>query len=230
MSFHIYEGARGSRFVGDHKLGPIVAKISKVADAPVNSHARDEAAKDLLHKLGQHTQQEVINLHARGVPGYGPANPVWRTTHCRRNDGVAYRWWPVGFLIPWWARGIDVRPERVRAFCESARARGYTVTATYPGSVGEAQHVNFRKAPRLPRRSLKLGDKGAKVLLMTRRLANLGYLDHGSGHFTNDVEAAVKAFQKHYHQKPDGVVGVHTQRAIVSAVRRHNKRMKRRRS
>jgi hypothetical protein len=229
MAFAIFSGARGSRFVGDHKLGPIVAKISMAADAPINSHARDQAAAALLHDLGQHTQAEVIELHRQGVPGFGPANPVNRTTHCRFNDGIAYRFWPPFFKIPWWARGIDVRPEGggVPRFCAEARREGFIVTPTYPGSVGEAQHVNFRKLPRLLPPPLKRGAKRSpRVWALKKNLRALGYFHGDGGHsgFGKRLQQAVVAFQKANHLAPDGVVGPHTQAAIKAALRRKGKR------
>jgi hypothetical protein len=222
MAFAIYTGARGSRFVGDGKLGPIVARISKAADAPINSHARDSRAAAQLHQLGQHTQAEVIVLHARGVPGYGPANPVNRTTHCRRNDGVAYPL-PAGIVLPWWGRGTDVHPDRVPAFCAEARKEGFTVTATYPGSVGEAQHVNFRKLPRFSLPPLERGAHGIRVKRLTRALTKLGYMPKAGGTFGPVVEAAVKKFQRDHHQLADGIVGTHTIRAIKTALRHKRK-------
>jgi hypothetical protein len=225
VPFHIYTGAGGSRFVGDHKLGPVVARISRAADAPINSHARDQAAAAQLHQLGQHTQAEVIVLHAQGVPGFGPANPVKATTHCRYNDGVAYRFWPWGFRIPWWARGIDVRPDRVAAFCREAAREGFTVTATYPGSVGEAQHVNFRRLPSLFR-ELRHGSRGQRVRWVQRWLVKIGDLKAGTfkaGHYDRATLTGVERFQRHHHLEPDGVYGPHTSASFRARVRRYRK-------
>lgn len=230
MSFHVYHGAEGSRFVGDSKLGPIVAAISVKSGVGINSHARDQSAAAMLHSIGLHTQAEVIVLHARGVPGFGPANPVSRTTHCRYNDGVAYRMWPPGFRIPWWARGIDTRNSA--RFCEVAREMGWTVTLTYPGSPGEGQHVNLRKLPHPLRisiwekRPLKRGAKGARVRAVTRILARLGYLQHTMDEYTAGVVKAVEKYQKEHHQKPDGIVGLHTRRQLETSNRQYKKRQK----
>lgn len=230
--FQLYEGHAG-RFVGDRKLGPLVAEISKAAECRVNSHARDKRAASLLHAIGQHTQAEVIDLHAQGVPGYGPANPVSRTTHCRRNDGVAYPL-PAGVLLPWWGRGIDVDINRRNEFCAEARKRGWVVTPTYPGAVGEAQHVNFRRVPRIVLPPLKRGSHGPRVRRLNRALVYLhrpdgeSYLtkELSSSHFNAATDRAVRRFQRDHGLADDGTVGIHTQRAIRAAVRRRKLRLK----
>ena len=222
MDFAIFEGAHGTRFVGERDFGPIVAHVSRMSGVGINSHARDEAAAHLLHEIGLHTQQEVIDLHARGVPGYGPANPVDRTTHCRRNDGIAYPHVPVGGVLAPWQRGIDT--QNSPAFCEEARRLGYVVTLTYPGEAGEAQHVNFHTyahAAENPYPVLKPGAIGEGVLhltgaLMTIRSPRTGqpYLHHHHLHYTEDVQAVVEQFQRDHHQQPDRVVAAHTWQQI----------------
>jgi hypothetical protein len=52
--------------------------------AAIQSCYRGEDAKELLHKNKKHTQAEVFDLHAKGVPGFGPANPPDRGSHLIR--------------------------------------------------------------------------------------------------------------------------------------------------
>lgn len=245
MKYNIYTGADGRRFVGEPGFGELVAEISMASGASVTRHVADAEAAGLLHQVGQHTQAEVIVLSEAHTPGYGPANPVNMSTHCRHNDGIAYTWWPRFALIPKWARGIDVNVALRDKFCAVARTKGFTVTVTYPGSVGEAQHVNFRKAPKInwwQLRPLHPGDGGMRARQVVKLLAYIHdpdtkhpYLGHGvkpqgktPGHRKLDpmVTAAVKSFQKDHHQKPDGIVGVHTIRALRAAKRRAKQRRK----
>jgi hypothetical protein len=217
MAFIVIEGAENTKFVGDDKFGPLVGHVSKLSGVGINSHARDQEAAAQLHSIGLHTQAEVIQKHANGEPGYGPANPVDRTTHCRRNDGVAFPHLPAGAQLEPWERGIDTRNSP--AFCNEARQLGFVVTLTYPHSAGEAQHVNFRTDPHYtaPPHTLKEGDTGPLVVRLTHILSvlrrpslNVKYLDHSHVHFSKSVQTALEQFQRDHHQHPDGVCGAHT--------------------
>ena len=55
MGLRIYTGARGSQFVCDDDggFGDTVAAISKRADAPITSCAREKAAEPFLRQLGK---------------------------------------------------------------------------------------------------------------------------------------------------------------------------------
>lgn len=239
MALVIYTGARGSRFVCDTNggFGDAVSYISIAADAPIISCAREQAAEPLLRRLGKMSQRELYQCaQAKKATGAcpdscggncNPANPPGQSTHERYNDGVAYAWWPARFRIPVWARGIDVQRDRVAAFCAEARGQGYTVTLTYPGSPNESQHVNFRKAPKISLWKIRPwhpGDGGRRGKEITGILRTI--LDPqtrrpyllGSG--AAAVELAVKAFQRDHAQKPDGIVGVHTIRALRAVKRR----------
>jgi hypothetical protein len=244
MSLHIYTGARGSRFVCDDDggFGDLVALMSQRADAPINSCAREQAAEHLLRELGRMSQRELYDCaqakrrtgrcpdHCHG--NCNPANPPGQSTHERRNDGRAYRWWPLFFRLPVWARGIDVDRGRVGAFCAEARREGFTVSLTYPGVSSEAQHVNFRKQPKISLwkvRPLREGMRGPRGSMVVRLLWELKdpqthepYLDpaiHPHGKVTHQVAAAIKAFQRDHHQRDDGAVGIHTIRAMRGALR-----------
>lgn len=239
-TYRVYAGASGQRFVANTKLGPIVAHISRVSGCEVTRVYAGQDAAALVHSVGLHTQAEVIAMHAAGVPGYGPANPVSRSTHCERNDGVAYPRWPAGFWVPWWGCGMDLKIAEIGAFIAEAAREHSLVTRTYPGSVGEAQHCNFRKAPRGLRakvnlwktRPLRRGSKGARVRFITRMLCRIPdkngrrYLFEPSNTVTHRVESAIAAFQRDHHQKVDGIVGVQTRAQIVASYRWHKRKGK----
>lgn len=244
MALRIFTGAQGSRFVCDDGggFGDAVAAISKRANAPINSCAREAAARPFLRQLGKRDQQDLFDCaQTKKRTGQCPpecdqpcnaANPPGQSTHERFNDGKAYRWWPRFFRLPVWARGIDVQRDRVSAFCEEARREGFIVKLTYPGSAQEAQHVNFRKPPKINLwkfRPLRPGAVGPRVSLVVRHLWRLidpqtgkPYLDPHvipRGRMTPEVVAAVKAFQRDHHQRDDGEVGIHTITALRAALR-----------
>jgi len=238
VTFVVLEGAEGTRFVGDTDFGPVVAHLSQLSGVGINSHARDQAAAGLLHALGQHTQAEVIELHARGVPGFGPANPVDRTSHCCFNDGVVRPDLPAGAQLPPWQRGIDTRDSA--AFCQAARRIGLIVTLTYPGSPAEGQHVNCHTQVHsgvadLP--TLQPGDRTHphRVWRLSQLLMEISrpghsralserYLHHHHTAYTPDVVQVVRAFQHDHHLEADGVVGWHTWMQLL-ALEQHFKQV-----
>lgn len=213
----------------DARLYPELVAIKKAAgytnSALYNSIYRGDDARALLNKHGKSSQKQLYILFQQGRGN--PANPPGYSTHEERNDGVAYRKWPRGARIPYWAVGIDSRDPR--KLMEAARKRGWTVTLTYPNNPREAHHCNFRKEPKLKLfRALRKGSRGPRVATMTARLAYLGYLDgvsprRGTGGFGPRVEAAVKRFQKRHQQKVDGIYGIHTHRQLLASVA-HTKR------
>jgi len=110
---------------------------------------------------------------------------------------------------------------------------------TYPASPLEAQHINFRKQPKINLwavRPLKAGSRGPRVGIVVRLLWEIEdpqtgkpYLNpqvHPHGQMTPNVVAAVKAFQHDHHQREDGTVGIHTIRALRAALRLQRKRKK----
>lgn len=250
MALRIFEGYGGSRFVCDDDggFGDAVATISRRAHAPINSCAREPAAKSLLQKIGKMDQGTLYQCYLdrlrtgtcpAGCHGNcNPANPPGRSTHERRNDGSAYPG-AVGRLLKVWERGIDVAIDRVDEFCAQARKEGWVVTRTYPGVASEAQHVNFRKKPRIniwEVRPLKAG-MGANPL-DTRRVkwviaglkrahdpqTRAPYLPAGfhqtKPRMGDRVIKALRAFQRDHSQTADGVVGYHTAQQLKVARRR----------
>jgi hypothetical protein len=238
MTFVVLEGAEGTRFVGDTDFGPIVEHLSRTSGVGINSHARDQAAADLLHSIGLHTQAEVIELHARRVPGFGPANPVERTSHCCFNDGVVRPDLPPGAALPAWQRGIDTRDSA--AFCQAARRAGLIVTLTYPGSREEGQHVNChtqvhsgvaglptlhpgdrehpRRVWRLSQLLMEISRPGHSRALSER------YLHHHFEVYEPQVVRALRECQRDHHLDDDGVVGWHTWMQLL-ALEQHFKQV-----
>lgn len=234
-TYKIYVGASGSKFVANTKIGPVIEHCSRTSGCEVTRVYAGADATALVHSVGLHTQAEVIVLHAQGVPGYGPANPTDQSTHCERNDGVAYPNWPKRMWLPWWGCGMDLKIAEIANFIAEAAREHNMVTRTYPHSVGEAQHCNFRRAPVLPNiwkiRPLHHGSKGARVRFVTRMLAKIpfgtkgrAYLGEPSNTMTDRIVLAVKDFQREHHQKQDGIIGVQTRAQIVAAYRYHKKR------
>jgi hypothetical protein len=238
VTFVVLEGAEGTRFVGDTDFGPIVEQLSRTSGIGITSHARDQAAADLLHSLGQHTQAEVIELHSREVPGFGPADPVETSSHCGFNDGVVRPDLPLGARLPAWQRGIDTRNSP--AFCQAARRAGLIVTLTYPGSPREGQHVNCHTQVHsgvadLP--TLHPGDRQHpnRVWRLSQLLMEISrpghsralserYLHHHHTAYTPDVVSVVRELQHDHHLAADGVVGWHTWMQLL-ALEQHFKQV-----
>jgi murein L,D-transpeptidase YcbB/YkuD len=85
-------------------------------------------------------------------------------------------------------------------------------------------------------RPLREGARGPRVSLVVRLLwqavdpqTGKPYLDphvKPKGKFNPQVTSAVKAFQRDHQQKDDGVVGIHTIRALRAAARLKGKKAK----
>jgi GH24 family phage-related lysozyme (muramidase) len=239
-------GARGSRFVCDETagFGDAVAEVSRRADAPVNSCARETAAEPLLHQIGKMSQAELFACSQHCVASCNgncnPANPPGFSTHERRNDGIAYSGIPRGGRLRYWQRGIDVDVSRVQAFIREMGQEGWLVTQTYPGSPREAQHVNFRRQPRISLwefRPLEPGMRGRRVrevVRLLRRIQEPGkrvpYLTGTDklpvrSFYTKNRAAAVKRFQHDHGMTVDGIVGVRTITVLRGTARRPPSRL-----
>ena len=204
-------------------LAPVLLRIKEHTGATLNSCDRSAAAEPVLRKFGKKSQRELYEGFRRGLPGFNPANPPGRSTHERRNDGVAYPG-PAGAPLPYWCVGMDWSD--AAAVIRAARAEGFTASITYPGNPREGHHVNFRKEPRLPFRSLRRGATGSAVVDLTRRLSYVHsrddgrpYLDGKRRTFDAETEAALKRFQAEHHQVADGVYGPSTHRQLQASVR-----------
>ena len=159
------------------------------------------------------------------VPDANPANPPGRSTHERRNDGVAYPGHP-GDDLEYWQVGMDW--DNPPAAIAAARKLGWIATVTYRNNVHEAQHVNFRKEPDPGVPHARPGSDGPEVRQITHILATIRspvdgrpYLPEAFPHYGPHVIDAVKRFQAEHHQDVDGIVGPHTATQLAVALRRH---------
>lgn len=114
----------------------------------VSSDRRDNPHTErLLHRLGLHTQREIIELHARGVPGFGPADPVELSSHCGYSDGESYPEIPAGGILPHpeFELGRDVTDWD--QLLEVSERRGYDMRQPYD-SGDEEHHLNEMSDPK----------------------------------------------------------------------------------
>ena len=95
----------------------------------------------LLHRLGLHTQVELIEL------GY-PANPVDLSSHCGYSDGISEPSIKREHRFPkdkLWMLGMDVT--LWDSLLAGARRLGYELAQPYPAG-DEEHHVNLRRNPK----------------------------------------------------------------------------------
>ncbi|MGZ4392883.1 MAG: peptidoglycan-binding protein [Gaiellaceae bacterium] len=207
------------------ELADEIQKIKQMSGASLNSCDRSPEAEPLLARCGKHSQKQLYDMFVNHVAGANPANPPGRSTHERRNDGVAYPG-TAGAQLEYWQVGMDWN--NPPAAIAAARKLGWIATVTYPMSAHETQHVNFRKEPEEGIPNGKPGDDGPNVQKITHVLATIQspinhqpYLPEAFPHYGDRVVAAVKRFQTEHHQDVDGIVGPHTATQLAVALRRH---------
>jgi Putative peptidoglycan binding domain len=200
-----------------------IQRIKELSGAHLNSCDRSPEAEPILRQHGKHSQRELYDAFIHHQPGANPANPPGRSTHERRNDGVAYPG-PPGVQLEAWQVGMDW--DNPPAAIAAARQLGWIATVTYPHNAREAQHVNFRKEPDDAIPFGKPGDDGPEVRKITHVLATIRspvtqqpYLPEAFPHYGPRVIDAVKRFQAEHHQDVDGIVGPHTATQLAVALR-----------
>jgi peptidoglycan hydrolase-like protein with peptidoglycan-binding domain len=207
------------------ELADEIVAIKAESGASLNSCDRSPEAEPILKRVGKQSQAQLYDGFIHHRPGYNPANPPGRSTHERRNDGVAYPG-NAGDQLEYWQVGMDwTNPPAV---IKAASKRGWIVTTTYPNSAHEAQHLNFRKEPEQDDPTLRVTNEGPNVKRMAGILAAIKspvnqqpYLPEAFPHFGPKVEAAVKRFQEEHHQKADGICGPQTWAQLHVAQRQH---------
>jgi hypothetical protein len=150
VSFHDVPMPRGLAFAISH--------IERHG-APVSIFSADRT----VGAIAAHNKQFGTALHAQqflfdnqGKPGFNPANPPSRTSHCYFADGnPAYKSTKgqiiaPGGRIPWYSLGIDVsdvgKVEEVGRFLKVAHELGYEFVQPY-SSGSERHHVISVKSP-----------------------------------------------------------------------------------
>jgi Putative peptidoglycan binding domain len=205
-----------------------IEQIRELSGARLNSCDRSPEAEPTLRRCGKMSQRQLWEAWTHHEPGANPANRPGTSTHERRNDGVAYAG-KAGDRLKYWQVGMDWNDPP--AAMAAARQLGWIASVTYPQSIHETQHVNFRKQPDPTLPTAAPGDDGPAVKAITRALASIQspisgrpYLPEAFPHYGRQVTAAVKRFQREHHQKPDGVVGPHTATQLAVSLRRHRRR------
>lgn len=125
---------------------PVFRRLKAESGCTYNSIDRSDAAAKILHRFGKHTQREVIRLYEEGVPGYGPADPVDESSHCRRNDGIVDPRKPRKAKLPAWKVGFDVNDDQIERVKKAARRLGWEVFQPYKTG-SEFHHLNFVRKP-----------------------------------------------------------------------------------
>lgn len=115
--------------------------------------------------IAAHNEQFNTHLHAQlylfqnqGKPGFNPANPPNRTSHCYFADAVialllTHNGHPVrvGGEIPRWALGVDLsdhgKAEDISRFLTVARRLGYDFRQPYIDQSRERHHVILVNSP-----------------------------------------------------------------------------------
>jgi hypothetical protein len=150
VSFHDVPMPRGLAFAISH---------IESHGAPVSIFSADRT----VAAINAHNAQFGTTLHAQqflfdnqGKPGFNPANPPNRTSHCYFADGnPAYKNTKgqivaPGGKIPWYSLGIDVcdkgKVEDVSNFLRVAHTLGYEFVQPY-ASGSEKHHVVSVKSP-----------------------------------------------------------------------------------
>lgn len=221
------------------KLAEEIRTIKKNTGAVLQSCYRGRDAEALLKRLGKQSQSQLYQGFIQGRPGYNPANPPGHSTHELYNDGVAYSG-PSGMRLRYWQVGMDWDVNHVQDVVREAARLGFTASVTYPTSIRERQHVNFRKEPIINLfKNLKEGMYSPRVVAIRRHLAYIPspkthkpYLpsperEHGKQtYFDHALERAIKQFQKDHGQHVDGIYGIQTARQLNTSARYHKNKAK----
>jgi putative peptidoglycan binding protein len=215
---------------------PVRRVMAETGATPTSiCRSSDPECAAILHRNGKGTQADLVRDPRRyGVLGI--PNPVGRSTHEQRSDGVAYSG-PIGRRLKAWECGMDWPdasiPDVMAAF---TRMRAVPI---HPYAAGvEYHHINLRRKPILFR-ALKLGSTGPRVALLTHRLRIVeahgkrehhhGRLCPYTGRYGPVVRRHLVAFQEAHGLKGDGVCGPATWRNLEAAARAAKKAKKARR-
>lgn len=199
------------------QAAPMVARVKAASGETLNSCFRGEEAKALLKRLGKMDQPTLYWGYVNRLPGFNPANPPKNSPHECYSDGVSPPGYSRGTRIPDIMCGQDwSNGPRVISFYQSQGIPAYR-----PYMAGnEVQHVGMGKIPKTGV-WLNVGMRDKKVIDLKRRLAFVPRPKKNGGRpyytpdaaarksnvFTDELEKAVKFFQRDHGMVGDGVVG-----------------------
>lgn len=125
-------------------------------------HIDTFSADRTVKAIADHNREFGTSLHAQQYlfdnqfkPGFNPANPPNRSSHCYFSDGnpayrVNGRQIQAKGKLPWYMLGLDISDhglfETVTHFLHVSRGLGYQVVQPYPVG-GERHHVVFTESP-----------------------------------------------------------------------------------
>jgi peptidoglycan hydrolase-like protein with peptidoglycan-binding domain len=194
---------------------------------------RGSEARAILNRNGKKDQSQLYYGWTHRLPGYNPANPPGYSTHECHNDGSAYSSYRRGARIPDELVGQDWT--NAWTVVQAYNNMGIPASLTYPTSPLERHHLNIRVTRsrwkwKRPPMTLTRGMTGASVKKLVHelhycRVPKAGgkrylpldrKLDASPRFFGQQVERAVKRFQRDHGLKADGIVGPHT-RVQISA-------------
>jgi hypothetical protein len=116
-----------------------------------------------------------------------------------------------------WGTAIDLFSTQDRATVDRIGAK-YGWSKAWSDAQSEWWHILYQPGHYTPGPApIKFGDKGLRVLGMTSRLRDCGWLPRPYFNFSRPVHGAVVAFQRFHHLTPDGEVGPVTDRALTDA-------------
>lgn len=137
-------------------IGPYIYIVTHDAHATVNSIYRGDEAEHLLNQHGHHSQRQLVNATPTQRVEWGilgTPDPVDETTHCKRNDGIAYPHWPIRAHLAWWCQGFDVQSDDVNRVIHQGARHGWVIGRRY-NTTAELHHCNFLEQPRPGPRTL----------------------------------------------------------------------------
>lgn len=146
VSFQGVPMRRGQAFAIDH----IERRGAKVDI--FSACRRDKIIAEHNRQFGTHLHGQQFLFDHQGEPGFNPANPPNKTSHCGFADATigALLRVPVGGELPWYAEGIDLcdrgKVEDVSNFLAVARGLGYHFVQPYR-SGSERHHVILVESP-----------------------------------------------------------------------------------
>lgn len=191
---------------------------------------RGPECEPIINPCGEHSQRQLVNASPAQRAQWGvlgTPNPIGRSTHECRSDGVAFSG-PVGRIIEDGQCGMDYPNQSIPVVMWAFRVLGHRPFHPYTSGV-EYHHIDLLTPPTrvvnffLPLHVGQAGksraSSGVFVYILSSRLKTCGYLRKKTSKFDYPVRDAVIKYQHHHHMTMDGIVGEHTWAALKASER-----------